>query len=258
MGDNYQYYHYDPSMAAAIIFAAAFLLSTVEWIGFGARIFSSTESPHWSLGPYVAQAILLLVAPALFAASVYMTLGRIIQLTQGEKHSMIRQRWLTKIFVAGDVLSFLAQSAGASTQASNSSPDSATKGKTTILGGLALQIIFFSFFVIVAVRFDRRIAQSSREENNNNNAPPTEVNWRKHLIALYVASALILVRSIFRVAEYIQGDDGYIMGHEVFLYVFDATLMLGVVVLFNSVHPSEVKAGIRGGRFARGVLMRTL
>ena len=48
------------------------------------------------------------------------------------------------------------------------------------------------------------------------------------------------------------------MGHEVFLYVFDATLMLGVVVLFNSVHPSEVKAGIRGGRFARGVLMRTL
>ena len=29
-----------------------------------------------------------------------------------EKHSMIRVKWMTKIFVAGDVLSFLMQSAG--------------------------------------------------------------------------------------------------------------------------------------------------
>ncbi|KAL9608670.1 MAG: hypothetical protein Q9167_006522 [Letrouitia subvulpina] len=84
----------------------------IEWIGFGARTYSCTQSPNWSLGPFVAQAILLLVAPALFAASIYMELGRIIQLTHGEKYSMIRQRWLTKIFVAGDILSFLMQSAG--------------------------------------------------------------------------------------------------------------------------------------------------
>ena len=58
------------------------------------------------------QSLLLLVAPALFAASIYMVLGRIILLTDGEKNSLIRQKWLTKIFVAGDVLSFLVQSGG--------------------------------------------------------------------------------------------------------------------------------------------------
>ena len=41
-----------------------------------------------------------------------MILGRIIRLTDGEEYSPIRARWLTKVFVAGDVLSFLAQSGG--------------------------------------------------------------------------------------------------------------------------------------------------
>jgi hypothetical protein len=39
-------------------------------------------------------------------------LGRIIRLTGGERHSMIRPSWLTKIFVVGDVLSFFVQSGG--------------------------------------------------------------------------------------------------------------------------------------------------
>jgi hypothetical protein len=39
-------------------------------------------------------------------------LGRIIRLTGGERHSMIRPSRLTKIFVAGDVLSFFVQSGG--------------------------------------------------------------------------------------------------------------------------------------------------
>ena len=58
------------------------------------------------------QTLLILVAPALFAASIYMVLGRIILLVDGEQHSLIRKRWLTKIFVTGDVLSFLMQGAG--------------------------------------------------------------------------------------------------------------------------------------------------
>jgi hypothetical protein len=67
---------------------------------------------EWTLGPYIMQSILLLVAPALFAASIYMLLGRIVLLTEGERHSLIRAKWLTKIFVAGDVVSFMTQSAG--------------------------------------------------------------------------------------------------------------------------------------------------
>jgi hypothetical protein len=41
-------------------------------------------------------------------------LGRIIRLIDGEQHSLIRAKWLTKVFVGGGVLSFLAQSGGMS------------------------------------------------------------------------------------------------------------------------------------------------
>jgi hypothetical protein len=43
-----------------------------------------------------------------------MLLGRIILVTDGESHSLIRKRWLTKIFVTGDVISFLMQGSGRS------------------------------------------------------------------------------------------------------------------------------------------------
>lgn len=64
------------------------------------------------MGPYIMQNVLILIAPALMAASIYMILGRIILLTEGEHHALIRRRWLTKIFVFGDVASLLLQSSG--------------------------------------------------------------------------------------------------------------------------------------------------
>ena len=74
---------------------------------------NATEvSPNWTLGPYIMQSILLLVAPALFAASIYMVLGRIILVTDGERHSVIRIKWLAKIFVSGEIISFMTQSGG--------------------------------------------------------------------------------------------------------------------------------------------------
>lgn len=66
------------------------------------------------------QSTLLLVSPALYAASIYMILGRIIQLVHGEKLSVVRLNWLTKIFVAGDVLSFVMQSSGITSSISHS------------------------------------------------------------------------------------------------------------------------------------------
>lgn len=73
---------------------------------------SSKQSPSWTLGPYIVQTLFLLLAPALLAASVYMFLGRIILMLQAESHALLRRKWLRKIFVTGDVLSFLLQGDG--------------------------------------------------------------------------------------------------------------------------------------------------
>lgn len=78
------------------------------------------------------------------------------------------------------------------------------------------------------------------------------------MFVLYVVSALTMVRSIFRIIEYVQGNAGYILGHEAFLYVFDAVLMVVVMVVFNVVHPVHLLAGaeVRAYEDAGGPVVR--
>lgn len=169
------------------------------------------------------QAILILVAPALYAASIYMILGRIIRAVQAEHASPIPVKWLTKIFVTGDVVAFTLQAGGGGIQ-SGGSLDMYELGEKIIIAGLFAQIFVFSVFIFTSFTVHWRIHK----------APPRTavIPWRRHLLALYATSFVILVRSIFRVIEYLQGNAGYLISHEIFLYIFDAVLMAAVMLIF--------------------------
>lgn len=212
-------------------------LAVVEFGGYAARIASSKDI--WQLGPYIAQSLLLLLAPALFAATIYMLLGRIIRYTDGAHYSLVRPTWLTRLFVCGDVLSFLVQSSGGGIQASAGN-NSYKTGESIIVAGLFLQLLFFGLFIVVAVVFHIRIRKAQRSSHLLPRA--TQEDWEKYLYALYAGSGLIVIRSVFRVIEYLMGNDGYLLRHEVFLYIFDAVPMLFVMVLFNVVHPGFLAA----------------
>lgn len=111
-------------------------------------------------------------------------------------------------------------------------------GQNLILVGLFSQITAFGIFILVAILFHKRL-----HAHPTSTSMTMERLWKKHMYALYFVSFLILIRSIIRVVEYLQGTGGYIMSHEAFLYIFDATLMLIAVVTFNVVHPSEIIPG---------------
>ncbi|PLB52704.1 RTA1 like protein [Aspergillus steynii IBT 23096] len=254
---SFSFYHYDPTKVGAIIFILLFIGTTAmhlfqmiktrtwfftpfviggffEWIGYIGRAMSSDETPNWTLGPYLLQTLLLLLAPALFAASIYMLMGRIILVLQAESHAMLKKKWLTKIFVTGDVLSFLLQSAGGGIQASGSL-DGMKTGEKIIIIGLFVQLAFFGFFIFVEFSFDMKLKKFPIPR-----AHAPDIPWRKHLNVLYGTSALIMIRSVFRVIEYIQGNSGYLLKHEAYMYIFDACLMFLTMVAFNIVHPSEI------------------
>lgn len=108
-------------------------------------------------------------------------------------------------------------------------------GEKIVIGGLFLQIIYFGLFVISAGIFHFRIRKHATPQFLR-----LRRTWLKHIYALYGTSLLILVRSIVRVVEYLQGVDGYLLANEVFIYVFDAALMLVVLLIFHFAHPSEV------------------
>ena len=124
---------------------------------------------------------------------------------------------------------------------------SATLGANIIVGGLVLQLIFFGIFIAVAAAFDRTMHVRPTARSTK----PELASWRRHLKVLYAVSGLIMVRNIVRVVEYAQGNSGYLLGHEVFLYIFDAVLMLLVMVILNVRHPSEVMAFAKGGKFSK-------
>lgn len=180
------------------------------------------------------QTLLLLLGPALLAASIYMILGRIILLTDAEKYALVRRTWLTKIFVGGDVLSFLSQGAGGGIMSgANGDQDKKKLGEKLIVAGLFIQLLFFGVFVIVALLFQRKARDHLAKL-------PANIVWKKHLYVLYSISLLIFIRSAFRIIEYIQGNDGYLLRNEVWLYIFDAALIFIVCAAMNFVHPGDI------------------
>ncbi|WYZ43507.1 hypothetical protein EsH8_VI_001206 [Colletotrichum jinshuiense] len=180
-----------------------------------------------------------------------MELGRIITVIGGEGHVLIRKEWMTKLFVTGDILSFVLQGGGGGYQASGTL-EALESGAKVIIAGLFVQLVCFGFFIVVAVKFHLSVNTTPTGRSSSG------IPWRKHMMALYLGSFLIMVRSIFRVVEYLQGFDGYLLKHEAYLYVFDALLMVLVMVLFNWIHPSEIVAILAGGGYVHEWKMDTL
>jgi len=67
------------------------------------------------------------------------------------------------------------------------------------------------------------------------------------MVAIYVVSVLIFVRSVFRVIEYAMGNAGYLLRYEIFLYIFDALLMAAVMIILNVIHPGEITRLLESG-----------
>jgi hypothetical protein len=87
-------------------------------------------------------------------------------------------------------------------------------GENVIILGLIVQILFFGFFVAVSVVFHKRMI-----DNPTSAAMATTVDWRRYMLVLYFASALIMIRCLYRVIEYIEGSDGVLQGHEYFMCI---------------------------------------
>ncbi|KAH6896812.1 RTA1 like protein [Thelonectria olida] len=265
---DYYLWNYLPSKPAAVIFLLLFLVVTgaIAWrmyrtktwycsvfvigglfevIGYAGR--ASAYDKTDKLMPYVIQSTYILLAPALFAASIYMVLRRVIIQAHAETHSIIPVKWLTKIFVLGDVLSFLVQGGAAGMMVVS---DLAKTGQNIVIAGLFIQIVVFGFFVVTTVTFQLRMRECPTRESEDPNVP-----WEARIYMLYAVSGLIMVRSVFRVVEFIMGHDGYLLQHEWPLYLFDCVLMFAVMVIFFVRTPST-RQPIRRSTFELSLLER--
>lgn len=183
--------------------------------------------------------MLILASAPLIAATVYMTLGRLIRALDAEELAVLSPRWTTKIYVLIDIVSFLCQLAGSAMQASGDIEGVKT-GNTVVMAGLGFQLVAFALFIMTAGIFHRRLNQQPTQTSKR-----PHVMWRRHMWSLYAVSMLIILRSTFRLIEFALGPKGLLYKTEVCMYAFDASLMFLVVVDMAIVHPGLLFRVIR-------------
>lgn len=270
---GFKLWHYSPSVAAAAIFTILFVLLTayhafllvrrrtwfcipfvvggiLEVLGYIARALAHNNTD--SVGLYTMQSLCLLLPPILFAASVYMILGRIIRVTQAEHHSLIRVNWLTKIFVGGDVFCFMTQGAGGGLLATADTTDAVDTYNNIILGGLILQILIFLVFIVTGFIFQRRLSNQPTAASLDGPLGVStggvrsmlgRLTWKRLMLGLYLTSVLITIRNLFRVIEYGMGWNSYLLDHEWSLYVFDGLLMVLLLATCIMWYDPEIAKG---------------
>lgn len=257
---GYQLWYYYPSVPGSIAVASVFTVLALahlffvvrtrklfcipliigaifEIVGYSFRVYSHYNIT--STTTYAIQSVLILLAPILFAASVYMYLGRIIVAVHGERQSIIPVKFLTKVFVAGDVLCFFIQGGGGGLMASADSSSTVKTGEKIILGGLVLQIVIFLFFIAIAWVWHTRMRGVSIDPARHS------IPWQHLLISLYIVSILITFRNTVRTVEYGMGSSGYLLNHEWIIFVCDGAPMIIVLAFCLTWYRTDV--GRRGG-----------
>jgi hypothetical protein len=205
-------------------------LNIVQVVGYASR--AAAASRTGSLVPFVIQQNNILLAPVLYAASIYMTLGRIIRSVKGEKYAMISPRWLTALFLGGDILALAVQGSAAGLMVV---AEYAKMAQGIAIAGLVIQVITFGLFWITSWMFHLKMRRNAEATCLISD----EVKWEQSMRMLYGVSALIMLRSVFRLIEFTVGVDGYLLSHEWPLYIFDAVPMVCVMCIFWHWFPSS-------------------
>ncbi|KAJ6517859.1 RTA1 like protein-domain-containing protein [Mycena vulgaris] len=215
--------------------------------GFAVRILVAGNPTSLALN--IVSPVLILLSPCLFIALDYVILGRLAVLVGPEvanKTMFIAPTRVAKIFIWSDVATFSIQAAGANL---TPIPKLTDIGDKITLVGLALQLVSFALFTSLLVVFGVRVKQRFPHVWRTQGKAPFTLfgreqagNWRILYYTLCFSCVAILIRSIFRLAEFAQGHAGYLATHEVYAYVFDTLPLWTAMTLYCSVWPPRFLA----------------
>ena len=208
-----------------------------EGIGYSTRIIAI--STPFSVSMFASQQSLIVISPVCIAASQYMILGKIIEYVDATA-SPVSHTIIARVFVCSDILSFVIQAAGSGLLVS--SPADYLLGTNILIGGLVIQVVSFSAYLIIAAIF------YSRASKSNNSG----ILWKRLFVALYIAGIMVLIRSVFRVVEFAEGFAGPIASNETYLYIFDFALLSVALLAFNIVHPGAALNTVNSGVLPEG------
>lgn len=219
--------------------------AAAECIGYLIRALCSSGGT--SMGKYMIMTLFLLLSPNALALVNYKALGEVIKLSNIQKAPFfLRPKFVTWFFFSSDIFSFLLQGSGGGLQING---NRAALGKTIILVGLVLQLIFFACFALITIRVHR----SPKYNYSIEGQPNAKRNMMR---CLYITLILLYIRSIYRVAEYTTGYDGVIASAEWGFYVFDGLAIALSFIVYSILFMDNYlpkRNEINGGMIARKI-----
>lgn len=195
----------------------------------------------------------LVIPPVLLAIVLYICLARLLAASPAAGGPNGRPAyWTARLFTASDILCLSLQGAGGGiTGAAGADAQLRAAGVKLLIGGLIMQLGFFSLFTALLLRVHL--------------APAHGYRGRRALAPLfgcmYATIALMYARNVFRVIQFVESaahDFGptELQAREAYLYALDAAPMLACFALFAALHPgrylplasasSEAAAGVAG------------
>lgn len=178
--------------------------------------------------PYSVQAFFILVAPNLLAASMYQYFERLADASGMSHLCVLRPRLLTRLFISGDVLSFVALIAGSGFVDSNFFSGAIRCGNYLIIVGLVLQLLLLWIFTGVAIAFHIRLVRNSSHTTQD---PDRMKKIRRLLSIIYAGAQILAGRNMFRLTTTAMDPSGYMARHEWTFYVFDGAQIAQVMLI---------------------------
>ncbi|KAL2256340.1 hypothetical protein VTK26DRAFT_1819 [Humicola hyalothermophila] len=211
----------------AVLFTAGFITRAVGTFDYE------------NLVKYIVSTCLIYAAPPIVELGNYHILGRILYYVP--YHSPIHPGRVLTTFAFISFLVEVLNANGVAYYANQSlEPWQLEIGKALLKTALVLQLGVLGLFVLLAVTFQRRCLRAGLRNAKLTSAMTT----------LYMSTALIGSRTVFRVVEYwsISGENFWEEGldpnslspmirYEWFFWVFEASLMIANHVLMNVRHP---------------------
>lgn len=157
---------------------------------------------------------------AFLAAGIYLTLKHIV-IELGPEYSRLKPKYYTWIFIGCDLLSLILQGAGGGIAATAKTTTNTKAGGHIMLGGIVFQVFTLLIFSGLVFDFGGRLWSNRTKLTQQQLALGQSVRFRLFLGSLTVAFLMIMIRSIYRIAELSQGWASEIMRNEAEFIVLD-------------------------------------
>lgn len=213
----------------------------LEIIGYIGRLM--LHNNPFILNNFLVYLIPLTLGPAFFTAAIYLCLGRIINIV-GPGHSRISPKMYTYIFVAFDLLALILQGAGGGIAATAKDRQGSKNGANIMVAGLAWQVVSMSIFMALWGDFILRARKSSRHGFSKSLTMHQDLRKSRNFLlfrwALVIATVLIFIRSVYRVAELQEGFTSDLANDEVAFMILEGPMIVLAVLAMTLWHPGRV------------------